>query len=814
MEARDMEAMFGGLGSPPTSPRMLFNSTETHHSPPTKDSIGKAVADHNVPPKHIVGETFTTPLNDSSFPSLPKSSAAKANTKLDAATTHAVPKSYGKSTKTRGKIVDEANAEASGPTPNVVQEGQRLIETQPETSTSGSNKPQPGKLDTSVGTSPARRGVDSAASKPSTPVMPMMQSSITPTASSRSDTLIASTDTPAKRSTLPRMSRVAAVPTAETSPQSSAGVTGASPVITARASPDPGRYASRKASLTSITRSGTPASERNADTASVTTDSISRASSPPPSRVGSAPARAKSKSQAKKDRLERAKTLAEADDATGSGSGQVSEPLSVEPIMGRKKKTKSKKASTMPTSTSTPDVSRPASPRASSKQERPAVEATAIPSSREDDSETGEAQVVVNPDRLPAEPESSQRDLLAPAIIIQELTQSEELGTRLGELFKAGFSTAVASGKGSQQERQELTAEEIMNMATPSPLSAAEIAALNRGEAVRREGTRSARLMISPSKKCLPRLARDLEDRYLELEKRVLSSKPPTKYFHQKKESSHIMQNADQMLTDMTAVLTRRPATHKEFPPMGQRADQAAQPTSSGDTKAPTHGPPSTLYASDALAYLNQFILPPLPQGPRPSRVTPHTASGALLNAAASQGLLAPPSPAAAPLGIGSAVPRTYTTGDPTYSVSGVDVNLSSADMNLLAQNAVSVAAASVGGLDSNIPLAGQGRAANLGATASPEAIKQALAEAVNGVVQAAAGLARVSDAQAHAGGGMQTGATAANAAAGLNLRSLGNAITPEDLESTLMMARRENEAMERKFAGLVRRNKKIAGLL
>ncbi|KAI1141606.1 hypothetical protein F5Y05DRAFT_267578 [Hypoxylon sp. FL0543] len=91
-------------------------------------------------------------------------------------------------------------------------------------------------------------------------------------------------------------------------------------------------------------RPATPASEAISDTASIVSASVSvsRTSSPPPSKVGSASVRATTKSQQRKQRKEASKEAA----AQIAESKPVEQEVEIAPILGRKKKQKKEKKTT------------------------------------------------------------------------------------------------------------------------------------------------------------------------------------------------------------------------------------------------------------------------------------------------------------------------------------------------------------------------------------------------------------------------------------------------------------------------------------
>lgn len=99
-------------------------------------------------------------------------------------------------------------------------------------------------------------------------------------------------------------------------------------------------------------RPATPASEAISDTASIVSASVSvsRTSSPPPSKIGSASVRATTKSQQRKQRKEASKEAA----AQIAESKPIEQEVEIAPILGRKKKQKKEKKTT--------GVSRPDTP--------------------------------------------------------------------------------------------------------------------------------------------------------------------------------------------------------------------------------------------------------------------------------------------------------------------------------------------------------------------------------------------------------------------------------------------------------------------
>lgn len=101
-------------------------------------------------------------------------------------------------------------------------------------------------------------------------------------------------------------------------------------------------------------RPATPASEIISDTASIVSASVSvsRTSSPPPSKVGTASVRATTKSQQRKQRKEASKEAA----AQIAESKPVEQEVEIAPILGRKKKQKKEKRANAASRPETPSI--------------------------------------------------------------------------------------------------------------------------------------------------------------------------------------------------------------------------------------------------------------------------------------------------------------------------------------------------------------------------------------------------------------------------------------------------------------------------
>ncbi|OTA34038.1 hypothetical protein BTJ68_05881 [Hortaea werneckii EXF-2000] len=252
---------------------------------------------------------------------------------------------------------------------------------------------------------------------------------------------------PSVREKAPRTLRVVQTPKGETPPATSSPAP-TLPNIAANKQP------SRQPSVASFNLPGTPSSEQvsMSDNISITSASQSRPTSPPPpgaGKVGTAPVRAKTKNQMKKERQERAKQLEE----EKSKQEQAEKPIPEEPvqeaIVSRKKKTKKEKepvpkaAKAAPTATndSTPAGSRPTSPgqkaavedTSKSQPPKPATPPQAPPQS----SATS-----------PREPSPPPTPTLTAAQIMQELkTQGPEIQKCIESLFRTPNSAHFKPGQ-------------------------------------------------------------------------------------------------------------------------------------------------------------------------------------------------------------------------------------------------------------------------------------------------------------------------------------------------------------------------------
>ncbi len=317
------------------------------------------------------------------------------------------------------------------------------------------------------------------------------------------------------RSTQSRTIRVLATPVAEAPPP----LPSASPLNASLPPPAASKkQPSRRGSFASIQLPGTPISERISDNASLTSASISRANTPPPTKVGSAPVRQISKSQQKKERQARAKTV--------EGPSKTQEaPVAVEvakpeqaPIVGRKKK--AKKTAASGTTDSTPTVTRPSSP---TPKEEGSQASVPVPSSSNKPlpNDIPKAQTPTSPD-ISSNGDQQSKNSLTAAAILAKLHKSGDISPTILNIFK---SVAGAN------YRFELGQADFAESETGPILSAAQARQINDGDAITFDYPPNKRIIILPDRRLLRGLSAEQAERYLELRKRILST-PDATAFH------------------------------------------------------------------------------------------------------------------------------------------------------------------------------------------------------------------------------------------------------------------------------------------
>ncbi|ELR05211.1 hypothetical protein GMDG_01649 [Pseudogymnoascus destructans 20631-21] len=358
---------------------------------------------------------------------------------------------------------------------------------------------------------------------------------------------------------------------------------------------------SRQASISSnsrFERPGTPASEIISDTASLTSASLSRPSSPPPTRVGSAPVRTTTKSQQKKQRREAMKGKEKTEVETAVVETPEAEEIA--PIMGRKKKQKKAKVNTkagspipVPSRPPTPkqvektepvkETKASGGPEASKKQKAPEVEATPKPVVE------SKAEVVEEAVQEPPAPtvetidETSDRPVPTPSAVLQDLLshgqvpQPDKLAVLrppMGYNQRAGFQ-----GDLPDLDHKLVITEE-------------DRAALLSGRPVHKVVQGSHRIMLTPNGDCVRNLTPTEEERYLELQSRIFQESGPAAFVPARHNASNGF-----TLIGGRAVPNGPPAF---FPPLD------------GSLTIPPLDPVSKIQRDEALSYINQYVLPSL----------------------------------------------------------------------------------------------------------------------------------------------------------------------------------------------------------
>lgn len=345
-------------------------------------------------------------------------------------------------------------------------------------------------------------------------------------------------------SSIPRQHRVLRVvdtPKNETPPPVSANQSISSNPITAKAR-------SRRPSISSLSRPETPG-DGGSEGDQYTSASVSRANSPPASsRIGSAPVRSMTKSQAKKERRQKAKEA----EAKKHEAVLVEEPVQA-PIVGRKRKTKKAPASNNEPSSAVPaDIPEPgpepaqpikteqepiekgvdekseAAQKAKAKEkplkEKPSPVAEKVPDA---DTKHGEEAW-----RAENTVEQMLKDAESGGASIKELfsERTHSLQALLAQLHKSGvldinnhplFNPANLS----QRFDMKCSADDYEGLKHPIELTDEDRRTLLRGEPIRINADSDMlkdRCLISPRGCILHHLSPEEEERYLALEKSIV----------------------------------------------------------------------------------------------------------------------------------------------------------------------------------------------------------------------------------------------------------------------------------------------------
>ncbi|KAI4661010.1 uncharacterized protein J4E79_005578 [Alternaria viburni] len=586
------------------------------------------------------------------------------------------------------------------------------------------------------------------------------------------------TGSPIKRAGAPRTLRVVATPKTEVPPPVSAASQPSLPQI-----PTVDKLRSRQASIASVNIPGTP-SEMISDTASVTSTSFSRASSPPPigGKVGTAPVRKKTKSQAKKDRQERKKQIEEEILEDNKSDVEVMQA----PIIGRKKKAKKPTTNAKPIAAAF--KSQPASPKpATVEEEQPEVPTVA---SRRVSSAKISATATPEPEPEPEQPKE-KRDHSAQSIMA-DLQRTGELLASTLEFFKP-LSSSLAHATRSTPNG---------NVSTPPDLklhfSQADLEALAKKKPVRlnsQDAKPDSRTLITPNGKFFWGLTEELENKALELEKHIEELKGHAR-FHPRKQNAHghSMTTSAHSNDVLPAIATALKEAGKKLNTNGgqqmPRLDNSSgllgstnlplPPVQGQDASMPQVPPPQQQQTpADAGAYLNQYVLPktdnPPPNQPRPEMAAVGGAPGAgTANISVNSNRLAK---AAKAVVEGGAVGSTEIDG----------MGLMAADRlgGVFVQGLEALVGAGLGyqssqefGLDGNGNITfGNGGGSGLDMQGLMNAIET----------------------------------TAGMGGYGNTRRGRGSVLTMEEAEQAMHAARREHDVLEKKLNALIKKNKKLA---
>ena len=310
---------------------------------------------------------------------------------------------------------------------------------------------------------------------------------------------------------------------------------------------------SRRPSISSMSRPATPG-DFGSDYDLYTSASVSRANSPPPNRVGSAPVRSMTKSQAKKERKLKAKQAEEAKkDEAVSVSTVAEEPVQA-PIMGRKRKTK-KAPTTNTDRTSTPENGTPDTAQGSSKgkeardntdqkSDTQRMGKSKDKSGKESKGQqAGEEKITQNATQKAASEEAWRANNTLEQLILD----SETTGTPLKDLFLERTSPLpqllaqlhqsgeldlnnhplINSTNLNQRTDMRCVAEDFDMLKRPIELTEENRKQLLRGEPVRanaQSGFLKNRCIITPSGCILRHSSFEEEERYLALEEDLSSA--------------------------------------------------------------------------------------------------------------------------------------------------------------------------------------------------------------------------------------------------------------------------------------------------
>lgn len=322
----------------------------------------------------------------------------------------------------------------------------------------------------------------------------------------------------------PRVLRVVDTPKTETPPATA---------VQALPSVAQTKVRSRRPSLSPARRSSTPG-EVGSDYELTTSASVSRANSPPPTKIGSAPVRAMTKNQAKKERRLKAK---QAEEAMKEEAAAVipEEPVQA-PIVGRKRKTKKPPAASSEPSTAAKGSHDTEGPSTQKKNVKPEPE-----NQKAESFEKSADTVKTTSDESAAKPPSIE-PWRANNTISQLIKDAENTGTAIRDLFlerTAPLHVLLAQMHNSAQldlnshalfnplplnQRNDMKchADDYDRLRQPINLTEEHKKTLLSGQPVRVNDGSDAlkdRCLITPKGRILRHLSVEEENQYLNLER-------------------------------------------------------------------------------------------------------------------------------------------------------------------------------------------------------------------------------------------------------------------------------------------------------
>lgn len=302
-------------------------------------------------------------------------------------------------------------------------------------------------------------------------------------------------------------------------------------------------------SAASLVRPETPGSEIISDSTSVVSASVSlsRTSSPPPSRVGTAPLRNATKSQQRKARKEAVKK-----DAEAIVTPKPEPEVEIAPIVGRKKKQKKEKTNNTTSSNGTPSESRPETPvvkEPPSAQVKEAKETKETKDVKDDSSayrSTAHETMSLTEDKPPVKVDAKGKgkdtgdsrdtgdansgsrlpaELPTPSSTFQKLIEE---GAFPGGIEKLSIVKPISGINDKHRHDQpstsllakDLLEKDLLEPQTKSIVNEDDQASLLEGKAVRKL-VDGLRVMLTPYGDCVRNLTPEEEDRFLELQERV-----------------------------------------------------------------------------------------------------------------------------------------------------------------------------------------------------------------------------------------------------------------------------------------------------